>query len=62
MAYSNCPDCGAETYSDNYLYVGNHAAYDKGYEDSGFKIVGYRFRCEELIEPDEEICGKVWET
>lgn len=65
MANSTCPNCGYEVYSDNYLYVGNHAAYDKGYSNSGFKIVGYRFWCRNEIEDEEtgELyeCDTSWE-
>ena len=56
MAYSICPDCDSEVFSDNYVYTGNHAAYDKGYENSGFKIIGYRFHCRNEIEVNNELC------
>jgi len=57
MATSICPNCANEVYSHNYLYVGNHAAMEKGYENSGFKIVGYRFSCRNEVEnEDGEVC------
>jgi len=63
MASSDCPECGHNQFSENYLYVGNHAAYLKGYENSGFKIIGYRFVCRNEVEIDGELCecGHSWE-
>jgi hypothetical protein len=60
---SNCPECGNDVFSDNYLYIGNHAAYEKGYENSGFKIIGYRFYCENEIYIDGVLheCGMEWD-
>jgi hypothetical protein len=53
---AECPECGQNVYSDNYIYVGNHAAYNKGHSDSGLKIIGYRFYCRNEIEVDGELC------
>lgn len=57
----DCPKCGAEVWTNDYLYVGNHAANDKGYEDSGFKIVGWRFHCRAELETGDD-CGHIFET
>lgn len=41
----NCPYCESELIYDDFLYKGNHAAYEKGYLDSGFKKTGDIWYC-----------------
>ncbi len=40
-----CPHCKAELKYDTYTYKGNLAAYEKGYEGSGFKKTGEIWYC-----------------
>lgn len=43
-----CPYCNHKLTYNSYLYKGNHSAYEKGYENSGFKVVGHSWKCENV--------------
>jgi len=40
-----CPYCKQELSYHDWFYTGNHAAYEKGYEGSGFKKLGDIYKC-----------------
>lgn len=40
-----CPCCGVElSHTDSY-YTGNYSAYEKGYENSGYQVLGDIYKC-----------------
>lgn len=45
-----CEHCGEELRLDDYLYVGNYAAYLNGRPDSGYKVTADVYKC------DNEMC------
>ncbi|MFQ3543532.1 hypothetical protein Q7A53_05550 [Halobacillus rhizosphaerae] len=40
-----CPCCESELAYEDWYYTGNYSAYEKGYEDSGFKKLGDIYKC-----------------
>lgn len=42
----NCEICDKPMHYHDYNYIGNYAAYEKGYPDSGFKVVSDVYKCD----------------